>query len=392
MTVEFDTASTVAGSDGVPQDRLAVLRAWMAEVGAHAFVAVSPENVYYLTGLDHFGYFAFTAVLIPAAQECAPVVVTREMERPTVRAQLGGYRHVTFSDGVDPASALAASVAAVVPPGGTVAVEDQAMFFPPSVRAGLASALAGRGWLDGTGALAVLRAVKDPGEIGHIRQAAAVSDAAMAAAIAVARPAAPERAVAAAVHHAMFTAGGQPPGFAPLIRPLWMLDQEHMSWDERDLSAGTGLFVELSGCVRRYHAPLSRTVYIGSPPDGAAEAHAAATAGLFAALDALRPGTTTGEVYAAWRRAVAGNTVASWPTRHHCGYLVGIGFPPSWVGGGEVLGIRPGGEVEIEVGMTFHLMSWVTEPAGHVVSDTALVTPTGAELLTTTTRELIRCG
>jgi Xaa-Pro dipeptidase len=42
--------------------------------------------------------------------------------------------------------------------------------------------------------------------------------------------------------------------------------------------------------------------------------------------------------------------------------------------------------------MTFHLMSWVTKPAGHVISDTALVTATGAELLTTTTRELIRCG
>jgi Xaa-Pro dipeptidase len=86
---------------------------------------------------------------------------------------------------------------------------------------------------------------------------------------------------------------------------------------------------------------------------------------------------------------VAGDAAGSWPSRHHCGYLVGIGFPPSWVGGGQVLGIRADGDVEVAAGMTFHLMSWVTEPAGHVVSDTALVTPTGAELLTTTTRELI---
>jgi Xaa-Pro dipeptidase len=38
--------------------------------------------------------------------------------------------------------------------------------------------------------------------------------------------------------------------------------------------------------------------------------------------------------------------------------------------------------------MVFHLMSWVTRPVGHVVSDTALVTPAGAELLTATTRDL----
>ncbi len=38
--------------------------------------------------------------------------------------------------------------------------------------------------------------------------------------------------------------------------------------------------------------------------------------------------------------------------------------------------------------MTFHLMSWITHPIGHVISDTALVTSTGCELLTTTPRHL----
>ena len=27
-----------------------------------------------------------------------------------------------------------------------------------------------------------------------------------------------------------------------------------------------GTFFELGGCYRRYHAPLSRTVYLGKPP------------------------------------------------------------------------------------------------------------------------------
>lgn len=370
------------------ESRLAALRAWMADAGAHAFAVVSPENVYYLTGLDHLGYFAFTAVLVPASG--VPAVVTREMERATIRTQLPGLRHVTFADGEDPATVLANTLAELVPPGAAAAVEDAAMFFPPAIRAGLGTALTGRRWVDGSNALAALRAVKSPAEIADTRRAAAVSDAAMAAGIAAARPGAPERDVAAAVSQAMFAAGGQQPGFTPLIRPLWMLDQEHVSWGERNLAEGTGLFIELSGCVRRYHAPMSRTVYIGHPPEGAAEAHEAATAGLAAALDALRPGATTGEVYSTWRRAVAGSATGAWPSRHHCGYLVGVGFPPSWVGGGEVLGIRPDGDVEIAAGMTFHLMSWVTEPAGHVVSDTALVTPTGAELLTATTRGLVR--
>jgi Xaa-Pro dipeptidase len=53
-----------------------------------------------------------------------------------------------------------------------------------------------------------------------------------------------------------------------------------------------------------------------------------------------------------------------------------------------VLGISADGEVEIVPGMTFHLMSWVTRPTGHVISDTVLVAGAGAELLTSTSREL----
>ena len=43
--------------------------------------------------------------------------------------------------------------------------------------------------------------------------------------------------------------------------------------------------------------------------------------------------------------------------RHHCGYLVGIGFPPSWTGGNRVTGLRHDSELVIRTGMTFHILS-----------------------------------
>ncbi|HJQ47217.1 MAG TPA: Xaa-Pro peptidase family protein [Amycolatopsis sp.] len=365
------------------ETRLAALRARMAEQGMAAVALASPENVYYLTGLDHLGYFAFTLLVLPA--QGRPVVVTREMERPTIRAQLPGCRHVTFADGADATDVVVALLAELVPPGRSVAIEDASMFFPPAISARVRAQLANRVWRDATALLSPAKAVKSAAEIDLVTRAAAVSDAAMRAAISTARQGISESELAATVHYAMYRAGGAAPGFTPLIRPLSMLDQEHVTWGDRVLEAGTGLFVELSGCVRRYHAPLSRTVYIGHLPEDAEQAHEAALTGLDAARRALRPGARTGEVYTAWRHAVARCTAGAWPSRHHCGYLVGIGFPPSWVGGGEVLGIRPDGDVPVEAGMTFHLMSWVT---GHVISDTALVTPSGTRLLTTTPREL----
>ncbi|WP_166677766.1 M24 family metallopeptidase [Amycolatopsis arida] len=366
-TVETTTATEYAR-------RRADLCAAMAARGWAAVAVTSPENVYFLTGLDHAGYFAFTLLIV--TPDGPPMLVTREMERPTVRAQLADCRHHPYADGADPAEVVARELAGVVPAGAAVAVEDESMFFPPAIRDRIRAALPDRRWCDATGVLSAARLVKSAAEIAHVRAAAAVSDAAMRAVLSAARPGVPERTVAAAAQAALL-AGGHEPGFAPLIRPLWMLDREHVSWGDRLLGTG-GLFIELSGCVRRYHAPLSRTVHLGRPPADAGAAHQRALAGLTAAAGALRPGARTGEVYAAWRRATGA-------TRHHCGYLVGIGFPPSWVGGGEVLGIRPSGDTEVRPGMTFHLMSWVP---GHVVSDTALVADTGAELLTTAPRTL----
>jgi len=366
---------------------LDALRATMAAHGVAVAVLTSPENVYYLTGLDHLGYFAVTLLLVP--RDGPPVLVTRAMERHTVAAQVPWCRHVPFGEGRDPAAVAAAVLAELSGSGAAIGAELSSMYCPPAVHAGLRAALAGRDWVDVTGWLVAARATKSPAETARVRRAAAITDAALRTVRDTARAGVAERVVAAEAYRTMLLAGGQPPGFAPLIRPVAMLGQEHVSWADRTVRAGTALFVELSGCVDRYHAPASRTFYAPPVPAGAAEAAAAAEQGLAAARAALRPGVRTGAVYAAWQRAVAASTAGVWPRRHHCGYLVGIGFPPSWVGGGEVPGIRPGGEMVVRAGMTFHLMSWLDGPVGHVVSDTALVTADGCELLTTADRGLV---
>lgn len=357
----------------------------MRDAGLAAVVVASPENIYYLTGLDHLGYFAVTLLVVPCAGE--PTLITRDMERPTVRAQLPGHRQVTFGDGESPAVAAAGVLAEFAT--GVVGFDDKSMYFPAAVAAEIRASLPGMTWASSTDLLAAQRAVKSDDELDVMRHAATVCDLAMARGIAALRPGAVDHQVAAEVYRAIVLAGGQPPGFPPLIRPTTILDQEHVSWSDRMVSAGTGWFLEISASVRRYHAPQSRTVYLGHAPAAAAEAADAAFAGLLAARDALQPGISTGAVYQAWQRAVATRTGGDGPSRHHCGYLVGIGFPPSWVGGGQVLGICPGGDTVVEAGMTFHLMSWVNRPTGHVISDTALVTATGCELLTGTSRELL---
>jgi Xaa-Pro dipeptidase len=62
--------------------RLAAVRARMAAQRVEVCLLSTPENIFYLTGLDHWGYFAPHLLIVPAASEM--VLVTRAMEKVTV--------------------------------------------------------------------------------------------------------------------------------------------------------------------------------------------------------------------------------------------------------------------------------------------------------------------
>jgi Xaa-Pro dipeptidase len=370
--------------------RLHATRSVMQDRGLTALCVVSPENVYYLLGLNHQGYFAFTLLVLPL--DGRPLLVTRAMERATVAAQVPGCAHVTYGDAEDPAATGERAVRQVATAGDRIGIECGSMFLPPAVWERMRARLPDLEWVDGSGIVEAVRAVKSPTEIGLVRRAAAISDRAVQAGIDAAATGVSERTVAAAVYHELLLAGSEHPGFPPLIRSRDILLQEHVTGPhDRVLAAGDAVFLELSGSVGRYHAPLSRMVYVGRPAAGTAHAAEIAIAGLEAVRAALRPGVVTGDVYATWQQVIDEGLGHARYRRHHCGYLVGIGFPPSWVGGGAVAGIRSGGDLVIRQGMVFHVLSWILdqEPADYVVSDTVLVTDSGGELLTSTPRDPI---
>src|ERR671930_247319 len=73
-------------TDGEIGGRLTAMRAALADRRLDAAVLASPENVFYLTGLDHWGYFAPHLLIVPV--EGTPVLVTRAMERVSVEKQV----------------------------------------------------------------------------------------------------------------------------------------------------------------------------------------------------------------------------------------------------------------------------------------------------------------
>src|SRR5262245_9178980 len=143
------------------------------------------------------------------------------------------------------------------------------------------------------------------------------------------------------------------------------------------------MFLELAGCVARYHAPLGRLVHLGQVPDHDARMAETAIAAFDAVVTALIPGHTASDVYAAWQ-AVVDEAGLPHYRRHHCGYAVGIGFPPSWTGGNAVIGLKRNSDLVIRESMSFHVLSWLmgTGRGDYFLSNTVLVGPERAEVLT----------
>ena len=185
---------------------------------------------------------------------------------------------------------------------------------------GLAVRLAGAvvaEWHDVSGLVDALRRVKSAEEQALMRRAAAVSRAGEAAALAAIGDGAREVDVAAECCAAMIRAGGDPPGFGPFIRPAARIGEEHATWGDGRFRTGEPVFLELSGCVGRYHAPLGRLVRIGEVGEADAAMAGIAARAFDAAVAALRPGARAREVYAAWQAVVddAGLALPAAPLR-----------------------------------------------------------------------------
>lgn len=382
--------------------RMAKVRELMAsdQYQVDALLVTSPENIYYLIGLSHQGYFAFTLLIVPL--DGAPILLTRAMERQTISQQSADVDHLGYEDEEDAGGAAVKAAARLGITSGRIGVDRSSMFFPAGVWEEMEAGLPEVTWVDTSttpsikprykvGLVDEVSIIKSPAEIRYMRKAAAISDRAARAGFTAAGVGINEKEVAAEVYRAMILGGGEYPGFAPLIRSTETLMQEHATWRDRPLEPGEKLFIELSGASARYHAPLGRMGHIARAEPGAERAHDLALRALDAAVAALRPGTTTGEVYNAWEEVVDDGLGHTNLRRHHCGYTVGIGFPPSWVGSSTVMGIRRNGRVTVEAGMTFHVLSWITDPdlGDYFVSDTVLVGEDTTEVLTTTPRTLL---
>ena len=246
------------------QTRLQKVRQRMAEHDLAACLISTPENIYYLTGLSHQGFFAYHGLIVPYDGQLQ--LITRAMERVTVENQVSNAQFIGYADSADPSQVTGEILVEAGFGAGRLGLEKRSLFLTPHIADKLRAGLPQVEWVDVSGLVDALRLIKSARELVYMRQAAVVSDVMMQTAIEVAGAGITEREIAAAVHQAMILAGGEYPGFGPFIRSSKRLGEEHTTWHDAMLKSGDALFLELAGCVGRYHAPLGRLIFVGQAP------------------------------------------------------------------------------------------------------------------------------
>jgi Xaa-Pro dipeptidase len=369
------------------KSRLAAATQVLANNNLDGLLISVPENIYYMTSLDHWGFFAAHVLVLNRDGEMA--LCCRAMEKITVDNQVSNARFYGHKDHEELSNHVHQAMKDLGLSGARVGIEKRSLFLTPRHAERIQSAVAGE-WLDGSGLMDALRQVKSPLEINYTRKAAHAADQGTLAAIEAVHDGASDYEISAAYHQKTIIEGSEYPGFGPFFRPTTRLGEEHTTWRGDVFHDGDAVFMETCGSYRKYQAPMGRLVYVGSAPDGVEKSAELAISGMNAICGALKPGGKAGDAYEAWREVAADAGLHDYH-RHHCGYMVGIGFPPSWTGGSMVTSLFPRSPLELKVGMVFHAHSWFTntDVVDYFISNTVLVTENGGEILTSQTPQTL---
>jgi ectoine hydrolase len=232
--------------------------------------------------------------------------------------------------------------------------------------------------MDATAVVNWQRLIKSADEIEFIRKAARISQKVMGVALERAEPGLRKNELVADIYHAAITGvddiWGDYPAIVPLTPSGLDATAAHLTWDGTPMRTGEATFFELSGCYRRYHAPLCRTIYLGTPPAEMLAAEQAQMEGIAAGLNAARAGNRTCDIANAFSDVLAKHGIHR---EGRCGYPVGLSYPPDW--GERSASIRSEDQTVLEPGMVFHFMPalWM-DTWGLETTETILITESGA--------------
>ena len=227
------------------------------------------------------------------------------------------------------------------------------------------------------------RMVKDGVELNLIRAAVGLGAKLFDRAVQVLRPGVKEVEVAAEMELVARRAGAEEMSFPTIIASGARSALPHGRASEQAIAPGGFVVCDFGVILSGYCSDQTRTVWVGAVPDDARRAYEAVKEAQQAAIDAVRPGITVGEVDAAARKVLRKAGLGRYFT-HSTGHGVGLEIheiPRVADGQKEIL--QPGMVITIEPGVYFP-GKW-----GVRIEDMVAVTAGSCEVLTPTSKDFL---
>ncbi len=366
--------------------RLSDLRARMKARGIDALMVTTPENICYLSGFESCGHYYFNALVIPLEGE--PFMVPRLLEDSGVQYYTWVELSRPYKDEQDPMDVLHNALGEFRLLDKRIGFEKECWFFTAAQQERFFAKSPGTDYADHSGIVEEGRVIKSEYEIEMMRKAALATQAGMRAGIDAVKVGATENDVAAEIHYAMIKAGSEWPSISPFIASGPRGAVGHATWAGRTIEKEEFVFLEIAGALKRYHAPMMRTVFTGEADATMIAGQNVVLEAFDAAVELIKPGVAAGDVDALARRVIAESEFGA-EQSSRTGYSVGIGLPPDW-GEGQILSMKPGESRSLQANMTFHLLPWIQIPGkgGVGITETIRVTEDGCEILTNFERKL----
>ena len=319
MPLHFDRSELAA--------RRAILRRRLAAENLDGLLIFRQESMYYLTGYDTFGYVFFQCLYIGADGDMFLLTRKPDLLQAQLTSDIEAIHIWKDEDGADPASDLKS----LLHKGKHLGIELDAYGLTAQNGFRLKDVLDGFCTLtDASRLVTEQRLIKSPAEIVYVRRAAELADDALDEAHRLTKPGADEGEILAAMQGAVFKGGGDYPGNEFIIGSGPQALLVRYAAGRRKLDAQDQLTLEFAGVYRHYHACLMRTILLGEVSQRQRDMHKAAVDAMAACIDAIKPGRTFGDVFAAHVMSVEKSGFAD-SRLNACGYSLGTTFSPNWM-------------------------------------------------------------
>jgi Xaa-Pro aminopeptidase len=234
-----------------------------------------------------------------------------------------------------------------------------------------------------SGAVEQQRMIKDASEIELLRKAVNLGSSLFAPMLKTIRPGVAESTVAAKLEYAARRAGTEGMSFDTIVAAGARSALPHGRASAAPMPSHGLVVLDYGVILSGYCSDMTRTVAVGRVSSKERGWYAAVLESQLAGIAAVRPGATAGEVDEAARKVLKKNGLGTYFT-HSTGHGVGLEVHESpRLASGENTVLEPGMVLTIEPGV------YIPGAGGVRIEDMILVTKTGRDVLTPTTKELI---